>query len=88
MRSRDPFLKSKCALLAFGEDELLPPLQAVDMQAYCEYQHFAHSGNPGSILGLLRSIIYGKQGKHVDIEYNISGEDAEVGSGKARIINP
>jgi len=85
MRKQNTLLRSKCALLASGEDELMPPLQAVDMIAYCEYQFLVNDGKPSSTIALLRSILHGQEGKHINMNYDIRNENAELGSGEIQI---
>jgi hypothetical protein len=83
IRSSDLLVKRGCALIAFGEDDLMEPLQAVDMLAYCYFQDLQRKGNtPEPIIEDMLTILNrGEECQSPNLVYDITKGVAGLGSG-------
>jgi hypothetical protein len=87
IRQRSALIKGKCATIAFGEDELMPPLQVADMIAYCYFQDaLKPTKSPQPIIELMLGTFKERnRGRSGNLVYNMRGRIAKLGSGRIEV---
>jgi hypothetical protein len=87
VRQQSALIRGKCAMIAFGEDELMPPLQLADMIAYCYFQGaLKPTKSPQPIIELiLRTVKQRNRGRSGNLVYNMRGRIAKLGSGQIEV---